>query len=124
MGWQNRAQVFGVAAEVMRRLLVDRARAHRAGKRSGRWLQVALEPGLVVTDSPDVRLLDLDRALDELATFDPRKSRIAELRFFSGLTLEEAGEVLGVSLATVERDWQVARAWLFSALSGRRGHDA
>jgi RNA polymerase sigma factor (TIGR02999 family) len=124
MGWQNRAQFFGVAAEVMRRLLVDRARAHRAGKRSGRWLQVALEPGLVVTDSPDVRLLDLDRALDELATFDPRKSRIAELRFFSGLTLEEAGEVLGVSLATVERDWQVARAWLFSALSGRRGHDA
>jgi len=122
--WQNRAQFFGVAAELMRRILVDRARAHRAKKRSGQWARVTLDPDVAVARPLDVEVLDLDNALTALATFDARKSRIAELRFFGGLSLEETGEVLGLSIATVERDWQVARAWLFDALSGALGHDA
>ena len=116
--WQNRAQFFGVAAEMMRRILVDRARAHRSAKRSGQWARVTLDPALAATNPLDVEVLDLDRALTDLAAFDTRKSRIAELRFFGGLSLKETGEVLGVSLATVERDWQVARAWLFGRLTG------
>jgi RNA polymerase sigma-70 factor (ECF subfamily) len=122
--WQNRAQFFGVAAALMRRILVDRAREHRAAKRSGQWTRVTLDPDLAVTNPLGVELLDLDNALTALATFDARKSRIAELRFFGGLSLEETGEVLGLSIATVERDWQVARAWLFDAMSGTRGDDA
>lgn len=115
--WKNRAQFYGVAAEMMRRILVDRARARRAVKRSGRWERVTLEADVAVNQPVDVDLMDLDSALTRLAVFDPRKSRIAELRFFGGLSLEETSEVLGVSVATVERDWQVARAWLFDALS-------
>jgi RNA polymerase sigma factor (TIGR02999 family) len=122
--WKNRAQFFGVAAEMMRRILVDRARAHHRVKRSGRWERITLDPALVATNPVDVRVLDLDAALSALATFDQRKSRVAELRFFGGLSLEETGEVLGVSLATVERDWQLARAWLYDTLSGRQRHDA
>ena len=116
--WQNRSQFFGVAAEMMRRILVDRARAHRTAKRSGQWARVTLDPALAVTRPVDIDVLDLDKALTRLAQLDARKSRIAELRFFGGLSLEETGEVLGISLATVERDWQLARAWLFRELSG------
>jgi RNA polymerase sigma factor (TIGR02999 family) len=122
--WQNRAQFLGVAAEMMRRILVDRARARRAAKRSGRWARVTLDPALAQSSPPDVRVLDLDDALRRLAALDPRKSRVAELRFFGGLSLEETGEVLEISLGTVERDWQFARAWLFDALSGARHDDA
>jgi RNA polymerase sigma factor (TIGR02999 family) len=122
--WQNRAQFFGVAAEMMRRILVDRARANRRAKRSGRWARVTLDPALAVARPLDVDVLDLDAALTGLGAIDPRKSRVAELRFFAGLSLEETGEVLGVSLATVERDWQLARAWLFSRLSGEHHDDA
>jgi RNA polymerase sigma factor (TIGR02999 family) len=117
--WRNRAQFFAVAAQMMRRILVDWARAHATAKRSGRWSRVALDPDVAVTAPPDVNVIDLDAALTELASLDPRKGRIAELRFFAGLSLEEAGEVLQVSAKTVERDWQVARAWLFKALSAR-----
>jgi RNA polymerase sigma factor (TIGR02999 family) len=117
--WQNRAQFFAVASQMMRRILVDRARAKKMGKRSGRWRRVTLDEGLSVAQPIDVEVLDLDRALTELAGFDPRKSRVAELRFFGGLSLEEASQVLQVSMATVERDWQAARAWLFKTLSGR-----
>jgi RNA polymerase sigma-70 factor, ECF subfamily len=124
MVWRNRAQFFGVAAEMMRRILVDRARARRRAKRSGGWSRVTLERAVAVTPPFEVDLLDLDVALTRLASFDARKSRIAELRFFGGLTLQETAEVVGVSVATVERDWQVARAWLFEALSGQRDHDA
>jgi RNA polymerase sigma-70 factor, ECF subfamily len=122
--WHNRGQFFGVASQIMRRILVDRARARRMGKRSGQWARVTLDDAQVVTPPVDVDVLDLDAALTQLAAFDPRKSQIAELRFFAGLSLEETGKALGVSLATVERDWQAARAWLFKMLSGRRRHDA
>jgi len=108
----------------MRRIMVDRARAHRAAKRSGDWSKVTLEGALVSSSPVDVDVLDLDIALSELATFDARKSRIVELRFFGGLSLEEIAESLGISRATIERDWQVARAWLFDRLSGRSRRDA
>jgi RNA polymerase sigma factor (TIGR02999 family) len=115
--WQNRAQFFGVASQMMRRILVDRARGRRMAKRSGRWARVTLDEAAAVSPQADVDVLDLDEALTHLAEFDPRKSQIAELRFFGGLSLAETGELLGISLATVERDWQAARAWLFKALS-------
>jgi len=121
--WRNRGQFFGVASQMMRRILVDRARAHRMAKRSGRWARITLDEAVVPTRPTDVDVLDLDAALSRLAAFDERKSRIAELRFFGGLSLEETGEALGVSVATVERDWQAARAWLFKTLSGP-GDDA
>ncbi|HWB31451.1 MAG TPA: ECF-type sigma factor [Vicinamibacterales bacterium] len=114
--WQNRAQFFAVASQMMRRILVDRARRDRMAKRSGRWARVTLDEH-VATTGPDVDVLDLDRALTRLATFDPRKTQIAELRFFGGLSLAETGQALGVSVATVEREWQTARAWLYAALT-------
>ena len=117
--WQNRAQFLGVASEMMRRILVDHARAHRMAKRSGRWVKVTLDDA--AGNRPrDIELMNLDEAMRRLAEFDPRKSRIAELRFFGGLSLEETGHVLGVSVATVERDWQAARAWLYSQLKSSR----
>jgi RNA polymerase sigma factor (TIGR02999 family) len=123
VAWQNRAQFFGVASQMMRRILVDRARARRTAKRSGQWTRVTLDEAALAA-SRDVDVVDLDLALTKLATFDERKSRIVELRFFGGLSLEETGEVLGISVATVERDWQAARAWLFKRLSQREGaHD-
>jgi RNA polymerase sigma factor (TIGR02999 family) len=118
--WQNRAQFFGVASEIMRRILVDHARAGRMAKRSGRWVKITLDEGLAEGRPPDIDVLALDEALTRLAEFDSRKSRIAELRFFGGLSLEETGHVLEISVATVERDWQVARAWLYAALKGQR----
>jgi RNA polymerase sigma factor (TIGR02999 family) len=118
--WKNRAQFFAVASEIMRRMLVDRARARQTAKRSGRWARVAFDDARVAAPSVSIDVLDLDDALTRLAAFDKRKSRIAELRFFGGLSLEETGETLGVSLTTVEREWQVARAWLFASMSGNR----
>jgi RNA polymerase sigma factor (TIGR02999 family) len=121
--WRNRAQFFGVAAEIMRRVLVDRARAHHAAKRSGQWSRVTLDPSAALAEPLDVDVLDLDVALTRLAAIDVRKSRVAELRFFAGLSLEEVAALLELSLATVERDWQFARAWLFGALSARPADD-
>jgi RNA polymerase sigma factor (TIGR02999 family) len=114
--WQNRAQFFAVASQMMRRILVDAARARKAAKRSGRWARVTLEEGVAEQGTRDVAVIDLDAALTELASFDPRKSQVAELRFFGGLTLEETGQILGLSVATVEREWTVARAWLHTRL--------
>ena len=122
--WRNRGQFFGLASQMMRRILVDRARAHRTAKRSGRWARVTLDDAVMATRPTDVDVLDLDAALKRLAAFDERKSQIAELRFFGGLSLEETGEALGLSIATVERDWQAARAWLFKALSTPHSDDA
>jgi RNA polymerase sigma factor (TIGR02999 family) len=117
MVWQNRAQFFALASQMMRRILVDRARARKMAKRSGRWARVTLHEAMAAGRPADLDVLDLDVALTQLAAFDERKSRIAELRFFGGLSLEETGEALGVSVATVERDWQAARAWLFKTLA-------
>jgi RNA polymerase sigma factor (TIGR02999 family) len=119
VAWKNRAQFLAVAAGIMRRILVDSARAHRTAKRSGQWSRITLDPAAATARPVDVELLDLDAALTTLASFDERKCRIAELRFFGGLSLEEAGHVLQVAPRTVERDWQAARAWLFKTLSER-----
>ena len=120
MAWQNRAQFYGVAAQMMRRILVDHARGRKMAKRSGQWARVPIGDVAPAERPPDVDVLDLHTALDELATFDSRKSKVAELRFFGGLSLEETGDVLQISLATVEREWQAARAWLYSRLKGPR----
>ena len=116
--WQNRSQFFGVASQMMRRILVDRARAHRMAKRSGQWTRVTLGDGLRIGSPVAAEVLDLDAALTRLAGFDPRKSELAELRFFGGMSLEEAAVALGVSRATAERDWQATRAWLVKELTG------
>lgn len=115
--WKNRAQFFGVAACMMRRILVDHARALNMAKRTGRLINVELQDDHAVVAAPDIDVLALDEALTRLAAFDARKTAVAELRFFSGLSVEETAQVLGVSVATVEREWQVARAWLYSALT-------
>jgi RNA polymerase sigma factor (TIGR02999 family) len=122
--WQNRAQFFGVASQIMRRILVDRARARKTTKRSGQWARVTLDESVAEHPPRDVDVLDLDAAMTDLASFDARKSQVAELRFFGGLTLEETGHVLDLSVATVEREWKVARAWLHARLKdkgSRRG---
>jgi RNA polymerase sigma factor (TIGR02999 family) len=116
--WQNRAHFFGIAARVMRRILVDHARAHRAGKRGAGAQRLPLDEALAVAAERHVDLLALDEALTRLAAIDPQQSRIVELRFFGGLTMEETAEVLGISPATVGRDWVVAKAWLHATLEG------
>jgi RNA polymerase sigma factor (TIGR02999 family) len=117
--WQNRAHFLAVLSRMMRRVLVDHARGRLAAKRSGKWARVTLTEAEEVAGSEfEIDLLDLDVALERLAMLDERKSRVAELRFFGGLSLTEMGHVLDVSPKTVERDWQMARAWLFKALSG------
>jgi len=116
--WQNRAQFFGVAAQLMRRILVDHARLHQAQKRGGSNQQrLSLTDADRVAGRPDLDLLALHEALTGLAEVDPQQSRIVELKFFGGLSIEETAVVLGVGHATVERDWKMARAWLRSKLT-------
>ena len=115
--WQNRAHFFGVSAQLMRRILVDFARARGNGKRGGRAQRVALEDAPAVSDDRGTDLVALDEALHALAELDPRQSKVVELRFFGGLSIEEAAEVLKVSSATVRRDWSLARVWLLRELS-------
>ena len=119
--WKNRAQFLAVAARMMRRVLVDHARARGARKRDA-GLRVSLDdaPELAEAGTTDVDLLALDQALQALAALDERQATIVELRYFAGLTVEEAAEVLDVSPATVKRDWVAARAWLFQRLRGSR----
>jgi len=112
MPWQNRAQLFSVAAQMMRRILVDHARAHQAAKRGGVREKLEFDEALAPSDERSVDLIALDDALQDLATFDVRKSRIVELRFFGGLSIEEIGEVLAISPRTIRREWRVAKAWL------------
>ena len=114
--WQNRVQFFAIAARVMRRILVDHARAHVAAKRGGAMWRVALPDQAGATMPREVHLLDLDRALDTLAAIDGRLGDLVVLRFFGGLTVEEAAEALALSPATVKRDWTRARACLFREL--------
>jgi len=109
--WKNRAQFFGLAAILMRNILVDYARKHSTSKRGGDFLRVSLAANQAVVN-PQIDFLALHEALARLATFDLQKSRIVELRFFGGLSIEEAAEVLKIGHATVERDWKLARAWL------------
>jgi RNA polymerase sigma factor (TIGR02999 family) len=116
MRWQNRAQFFAIAARLMRQILVDHARAHTAAKRGGVAWKVPLSDQVATTMPREVDLLDLDAALERLATLDPRLGDLVVLRFFGGLTVEEAGDVLARSPATVKRDWTRARAWLFREL--------
>ena len=115
-GWQNRAQFFGVASQMMRRILVDHARRKKMDKRSGGWMRVSLHDAAGPPD-PGFDVLLLDTLLDRLAVFDARKSRVVELRYFGGLTLEETAAAMAISHATVEREWRAARAWLHTQLT-------
>ena len=110
--WQNRAHFFGIAAQMIRRILVDYARARGADKRGSGAEKLSLDEAIALPGGPDLDLVALDDALEGLASIDPRQSRLVELRFFAGLTLEETAEVLQMSLATAKRDWVSAKAWL------------
>lgn len=114
--WQNRAHFFGVAAQVMRQILVDYARSHRADKRGGGICRLTLDDATDRAQEINVDVVALDDALKTLATMDPQQCRVVELKFFTGLTIEDTSEVLGISPATVKRDWVTARAWLFREL--------
>jgi RNA polymerase sigma factor (TIGR02999 family) len=122
--WQNRAHFFAVAAQSMRRILVDLARARFNLKRGGRAQRVSLDDALVATPERGDDLLALDEALGRLATLNPRQSEVVELRYFGGLTEEEVSEVLKVSPRTVRTDWSLARAWLYRELNMEIQHDA
>ena len=117
--WQNRAHFFAVAAQLMRRIMVDHARRRQALKRGGGAIRITLDESVASTETRAVELLALDDALEKLARFDPRMSEVVELRYFGGLTMEEIAEVLKVHVNTVRRDWRAARAWLFAMLSGQ-----
>jgi len=118
--WRNRAQFIGLAATMMRRVLINYARERSAAKRGGGAKRVSLTVAEGVAESPAVDVVALHEALENLEAIDPRKSRIVELKFFGGLTTVEAADVLEVSHATVERDWKLARAWLYDSLSSDR----
>ena len=115
--WQNRAHFFGLAAQMMRRILVDHARERQAAKRPPVDLKLELDEGIASTLPPEVEVLMLDVALDELAALDPRQARIVELKYFAGLSERDVAVVLSISRATVTREWQTARAWLFRRLT-------
>ena len=118
--WQNRSHFYGLAAKIMRRVLVDHARSHRYQKRGGGIRAVGLDDAVVVSRERSRDLVALDGALENLAKFDERKSRVVELRFFGGLSVEETAEVLNLSPFTVIRDWNLAKAWLYRELSDKR----
>jgi RNA polymerase sigma factor (TIGR02999 family) len=116
--WQDRAHFLGISARLMRRVLVDHARTRGYHKRGGGAQRVALDEALAATPGPDLDVVALDRALEQLAAVDVRKSRVIELRFFGGLSVEETAEVLHVSPDTVKRDWRLAKLWLLRELEG------
>ncbi len=119
VNWQNRAHFFGIAAQAMRRILVDHARSRHRDKRGGNSEDLPLEAAEFATAREgSVDLIALDEALTRLASLDERQSRIVELRFFSGMSVEETAEALGVSTATVKNEWRTAKAWLFQELNG------
>jgi len=117
VSWQNRAHFFGVSAQLMRRILVDYARSRRFSKRGGEWRQVSLNEAVAVFRDRRTDIVALDDALRTLASIDPRKGRVVELRFFGGLSIMETAEVLKVSQETVLRDWRLAKVWLLRELS-------
>jgi len=118
--WENRAHFFGIAAQMMRRILVDHARAHGAAKRGDGQAPLALDEALVAAPSSNVDVLALDEGLTRLAALDPQQARVVALRFFGGLTMEETAVALRISPATVGREWALAKAWLYAELSGHR----
>ena len=120
--WQNRAHFIGVAAQMMRRILVDHAKSHNRAKRGGGAQRVSLDEVMAVSDERATELLELDSALTALATFDDRKSRVVEMRYFGGLTVEETAEVLKVSEMTVAREWKLAKAWLYTHIEDNGEH--
>lgn len=117
VNWKSRAHFYGIAAQMIRRILVDHARAHRAEKRGSGGIKLALDNADALAVPADLDLLRLDDALNGLAALDERQSRVVELRFFTGLSVEETAEVLQISSATVKREWSSARAWLFREMS-------
>jgi RNA polymerase sigma-70 factor (ECF subfamily) len=117
MNWQNRAQFFALAARMMRRILVSHARSRKAAKRGGGDTRITLAEEVAAAPERDVNLLAVDEALTKLDLIDPDKSRMVELRFFSGLSVEETAEVMGVSPRTINRQWQTAKAWLYRELA-------
>jgi len=116
--WENRAQVFGLAAQMMRRILVNHAEAKNTAKRGGGIAHVTLDASLAMGDDRTVEILAVNRALEKLAALDPLKAQLVELRMFAGLTTGEAATVIGKATATVEREWRIARAWLHNELHG------
>jgi RNA polymerase sigma factor (TIGR02999 family) len=117
MQWQNRAHFLAVAAQAMRRILVEHARAHHYAKRGGGAQEMSLEEAPILSAEPAKDILALDEAMQELESMDARKCRIVEFKFFGGLNIEETAEVLGISTATVEREWRSAKAWLYQAMT-------
>lgn len=115
--WQNRAHFYSIAAQMMRRILIDHARAHASEKRGGHERRLSLDEAAILPQERAADLIALDDALKQLAAMDERKSRVVELRFFGGLSVKETAEVLGVHTATVEREWTIAKAWLYRELS-------
>ncbi|HZS04612.1 MAG TPA: sigma-70 family RNA polymerase sigma factor [Blastocatellia bacterium] len=115
--WRNRAQFFGLAAEMMRRILVNHAIARKAEKRGGEDARMSIDDAVSFAVEREVNLVLLDEALNKLAALDPQQCRIVEMRFFAGLTVEEVAEVLGISTATVKREWRAAKAWLYHQIS-------
>jgi RNA polymerase sigma-70 factor, ECF subfamily len=124
VNWQSRAHFFGVAAQLMRRILIDHARGHSRQKRGGEQQKVSLDEALIFTEQQANELLAVDDSLNQLAKIDPRQAKVVEMRFFGGLSVEEAAEALGVSPKTVKREWSVAKAWLYADLKERYGIDA
>jgi len=115
--WQNRAHFFAIAAQLMRSILVDHARSHAYAKRGGGARKIALDDAMVISQQRAAEVVALDDALKRLAEIDPLQSRLVEMKFFGGLTIEETGEVLGLSPATIKREWSTAKAWLYHELS-------
>jgi len=122
LDWRDRAHFFAVCAQLMRRILIDIARSSRYQKRGGGAPHISLDEALGVGQQFNIEIVSLNNALEALASVDPRKSRVVELRFFSGLSVEETAEVLNISKETVARDWRVAKAWLLRELSQRPQH--
>jgi RNA polymerase sigma factor (TIGR02999 family) len=118
--WQNRAQFFGIAAQAMRRVLIDYARGKKAAKRGGDAVRITLTDASAPAEQPDADLLALDEALTRLAALDPQQAKVVELRYFTGLGIEETAQVLDISPATVKREWAMARAWLRRELAPDR----
>ena len=121
--WQNRAHFFGVAAQMMRRILVDHAKGQRRRKRFGGAVRVTLDDRVGAVSPRDCDMLALDRALEELMAVDPQQGRIVELRYFGGLSEAQVADVLGVSRSTVTREWQIAKGWLFRRITTGQGQD-